>query len=62
MMPNCLVKVDVIAKRLNVPESWVYQAAADGTLPSYKIGSYRRFDIAEIDEYLRRQRQGGDAS
>ena len=49
-----LLSVQEVAQRLSVPVSWVYAKAEDGTLPSFKIGHYRRFRLSEIDEFLRR--------
>ena len=45
-----------VAARLGVPVSWVYAAAERGTLPSFKIGKYRRFDWREIEVWLETQR------
>ena len=53
-----LWNVGDVAKALNVAESWVYARAEDGTLPSLKLGKYRRFDPVAIEEWVRRQRQG----
>ena len=33
-----------VAELLGVHENWVYDQAATGELPSYKIGGTRRFD------------------
>ena len=33
-----------VAELLGVHENWVYDRAATGELPSYKIGGTRRFD------------------
>ena len=33
-----------VAELLGVHENWVYDQAASGELPSYKIGGTRRFD------------------
>jgi excisionase family DNA binding protein len=46
-----------VASRLGVPISWVYSAAEAGTLPSFKIGKYRRFDPREIAAWLEQRRQ-----
>ena len=53
-----LLSVQEVAQRFGVPVSWVYAKAEDGTLPSYKIGHYRRFRLSEIDEFLCRCRCG----
>ena len=53
-----LLDVKGVAARFGVPVSWVYAKAEDGTLPSFKLGHYRRFDVAEIKQWLEAQRQG----
>ncbi len=52
-----MLTVDEVAARFRVPSSWVYEHAAAGSLPSFKIGRYRRFDPGEIAAYLQAQRQ-----
>ena len=56
-----LITVKEVARRFGVPPSWVYSHAEDGSLPSLKIGRYRRFEPEAIEEYLRGQRQGCEA-
>jgi len=53
-----LLTVSDIAKQLAVPESWVYSKAEDGSLPSLKIGRYRRFRASEIARWLEAKHQG----
>lgn len=56
--PVPLLTVDDVARRLSVPRSWVYSSAEAGTLPSVKVGRYRRFVPSEIDRYLQARREG----
>ena len=42
-----------VAEFLNVSKSWVYQAAASGTLPSIRVGAALRFDPEAIRAWLR---------
>jgi excisionase family DNA binding protein len=53
-----LLTVDEVARRLSVPKSWVYANAEAGTLPSLKVGRYRRFRAAELEQYLQARREG----
>lgn len=53
-----LLNVQDVAHRLAVPVSWVYAASEAGTLPSFKIGRYRRFRTSEIDAYIEASRRG----
>jgi excisionase family DNA binding protein len=45
-----------VAELLGVHENWVYDHAASGELPSYKIGGTRRFDRGEIRGYIAEHR------
>jgi excisionase family DNA binding protein len=51
-----LVGVKEVAAILGVPTSWVYAAGEAGTLPSYRIGKYRRFRPSEIAAWLEPRR------
>jgi len=53
-----VLTVEDVAEQLAVPASWVAQAARRGILPSRKVGRYRRFLQADVDEYLEGVRQG----
>ncbi len=46
-----------VAELLGVHENWVYDHAASGELPSYKIGGARRFIRNEVDGYIAEQRE-----
>jgi len=50
-MSNILTIGDV-AKKLLMSKSTVYKYAERGKIPSFKIGTCRRFFEKEIDEYL----------
>jgi excisionase family DNA binding protein len=41
-----------VAELLGVHENWVYDHAASGALPSYKIGGARRFDAEELRAWI----------
>jgi excisionase family DNA binding protein len=41
-----------VAELLGVNENWVYDQAANGSLPSYKLGGTRRFDPEELRGWL----------
>jgi excisionase family DNA binding protein len=45
-----------VAELLGVHENWVYDMAASGELPSYKIGGTRRFDRDEIRGWIAEHR------
>lgn len=55
-MSNNLLTADEVADRLSVPRSWVYRAARNGDLPSVRCGRYRRFDEADVSQWISRQK------
>ena len=46
-----------VAELLGVHENWVYDQAARGDLPSYKLGGTRRFDPGEVQQWIAAHRQ-----
>jgi excisionase family DNA binding protein len=46
-----------VADLLGVHENWVYDQAASGQLPSYKLGGTRRFDPDELRGWIAEHRQ-----
>ena len=46
-----------VAELLGVHENWVYDHAAAGELPSYKIGGTRRFDPDEMRGWIAEHRE-----
>jgi len=51
-MQSEILTAEEVAERLRVKTSWVYYAAADGRLRSYRVGRYRRFIWDEVLEDL----------
>jgi excisionase family DNA binding protein len=47
--------VKQIAEHLQLSEAKVYAMARVGQIPAKKIGSQWRFDVAEVDEWVRGQ-------
>jgi excisionase family DNA binding protein len=43
-----------LAEKLQVSADWVYEQASSGGMPSYRIGTLRRFRISEIENWLQR--------
>jgi excisionase family DNA binding protein len=41
-----------VAEQLQVPTSWVYRAAREGTLPSVPCGRYRRFHPDDLRQWV----------
>ncbi len=53
-----MMTVRQVAELLGVHENWVYDQAASGGLPSYKIGGTRRFDPDELRGWIAGHREG----
>ena len=52
-----MMTVRQVAELLGVHENWVYDQAARGGLPSYKLGGTRRFDPEELRGWIAAHRQ-----
>jgi excisionase family DNA binding protein len=52
-----MMTVRQVAELLGVHENWVYDHAASGQLPSYKIGGTRRFDPDELRGWIAEHRE-----
>ena len=61
MQTDELIAVGELAKRLNVPVSWIYQRTRLGqeAIPHVKMGKYVRFNLAEVVEFFRNNPQIG---
>ncbi|RDI74888.1 excise: excisionase-type transcriptional regulator [Gaiella occulta] len=55
-MNEPMLTVRQVAELLRVHENWVYDQAAAGKLPSYKIGGTRRFRPDEVDGWIAQHR------
>lgn len=53
--PYEFVTAEEVASILRVPTAWVWAAAREGRIPSYRVGHYMRFDLAEVLEVIRRK-------
>jgi excisionase family DNA binding protein len=56
-----LLTVHDVARRFNVPVSWVYAKAEANQLPHIKLAKYVRFRASDIEAYLAAQQRGGSA-
>jgi excisionase family DNA binding protein len=52
-----LLTAKELAKLLGVHSNYVYNLAASGTLPSYRIGGNRRFRWSEVEAWLAEHRR-----
>jgi excisionase family DNA binding protein len=52
-----MMTVRQVAELVGVHENWVYDQAASGELPGYKIGGTRRFDPDELRGWIAGHRE-----
>lgn len=52
-MTKKLLTVEEVAEHLNVKKSWIYDRTRHEKMPHYHIGKYVRFDLDEIEEWIR---------
>lgn len=59
MQAQELITVQDLAKRLNVPVSWVYQRTSRGqhSIPHIKMGKYVRFSWSQVVQFLEENTQ-----
>jgi excisionase family DNA binding protein len=50
--PEQLLTAREVAQRYSVPETWVYEQARLGKLPSVQLGRYVRFRLAEVEKTI----------
>lgn len=51
-----LLDITEAAERLHVKERFIRRLVAEKRMPYYKVGPFVRFDPADVDEWLVRQR------
>ncbi len=53
-----LMTIEDLEEMLQCKRSWIYQKTYSKELPHYKLSGLLRFDIDEIEEWLRNQHEG----
>jgi excisionase family DNA binding protein len=53
-----LLDAKEVARRLNVPETWVRAETRAGRMPHLELGRYRRYDWDAVIAWLETQRAG----
>jgi excisionase family DNA binding protein len=56
-----LLTAEEIAERLGMKTEWVWAQARAGRIPHVRLGRYRRFREAAVEEWLRDLEVGGGA-
>jgi excisionase family DNA binding protein len=52
-----LVDIKEVCQVLGVKEHWLYRETKKQKIPHYRVGGHLRFSMAEIRDYLERNRQ-----
>lgn len=50
-----LLTLEELSNYLKVSKSWLYDRTSRNKIPHYKIGRYVRFDLKQINEWLKEQ-------
>ena len=63
MKTESLLTVQEMAKRINVPDSWIYQRTRLGqkAIPHVRIGKYVRFNPDEVVAFFRKRGEAIEA-
>lgn len=56
--PEPFVGIEEAARHLSVKVSWLYEQVRLNKLPSFKVGSFRRFKLSELDCWAATRREG----
>jgi excisionase family DNA binding protein len=56
-MDQNLISIKEMAKKLDVPISWLYSRTRTNDIPHYKVGKYVRFYESEVWEWLKKQNE-----
>jgi len=61
-MQDEILDIDQLSRYLRVPKSTLYRLAAEGGIPSHKVGRHWRFRREAVDRWLDQPGSGGDGS
>jgi excisionase family DNA binding protein len=56
-MNQDLISIKEMAKKLDVPISWLYSRTRTNEVPHYKVGKYVKFDESEVWAWLKKQNE-----
>ena len=56
-MNQFLISVEEMAKKLDVPVSWLYARTRTNDIPHLKVGKYVRFDPDQVMHWIRKQNE-----
>ena len=56
-MNQNLIGIREMARKLDVPVSWLYSRSRTREIPFLKVGKYVKFDESEVMEWVRKQNE-----
>ena len=56
-MNQNLIGISEMAKKLDVPVSWLYSRTRTNDIPHYKVGKYVKFDESKVWDWLKVQNE-----
>ena len=56
-MNQNLIGINEMAKKLDVPASWLYSSTRINEIPHFKIGKYVKFDPEIVIEWIQQQNE-----
>jgi excisionase family DNA binding protein len=51
-MDQNLISIKEMARKINVPVSWLYFRTRTGEIPHFKVGKYVRFDPEKVMQWI----------
>ena len=54
-MHQYLIGINEIAKKLDVPVSWLYSRTRTNDIPCVRVGKYVKFEESDVWEWLKEQ-------
>ena len=57
LMSQNLIGINEMAKKLDVPVSWLYSRTWINEIPHFKIGKYVKFDPEKVMEWIQQQNE-----
>ncbi len=58
-MDQNLIGINEMAKKLDVPASWLYSRTRTNEIPHYKVGKYVKFDAEKVMRWISEQNEIG---
>jgi excisionase family DNA binding protein len=56
-MDQHFIGIQEMAKKLNVPTSWLYSRTRNKEIPFYRVGKYCKFDESEVMAWIKKQNE-----